>query len=35
MQEAQKGIILNKQGPIVVIEDDAEDQSYWSKLLTS
>lgn len=26
MQEAQKGIILNKQGPIVVIEDDAEDQ---------
>ena len=26
MQEAQKQIIVNKQGPIVVIKDDADDQ---------
>ena len=31
MQEAQKGIILNKQGPIVVIEDDAEDQELLTE----
>lgn len=31
MQEAQKGIIVNKQGPIVVIEDDAEDQELLTE----
>jgi CheY-like chemotaxis protein len=31
MQEAQKGIIVNKQGPILVIEDDADDQELLTE----
>lgn len=31
MQEAQKAIIVNKQGPIVVIEDDVDDQELLTE----
>lgn len=34
MQEAQKGIIWNKQGPIVVIEDDQDDQELMTRVFT-
>jgi len=34
MQEAQKQIIVNKQGPIVVIEDDAEDQELLMEVFS-
>jgi CheY-like chemotaxis protein len=28
MKEAQKEIIINKDGPVIVIEDDADDQEF-------
>ena len=34
MQETQKEIIWNKQGPIVVIEDDQDDQELMTRVFT-
>ena len=28
MKESQKDVIINKNGPIIVIEDDADDQDF-------
>ena len=32
MRESQKEIILNKDGPVIVIEDDADDQDFLSEI---
>ena len=34
MQEAKKGIVINKEGPIIVIEDDADDQEVLTEVFT-
>jgi CheY-like chemotaxis protein len=32
MKELQKGIVVNKNGPIIVIEDDADDQEFLTEI---
>lgn len=32
MYDAQKPIILNKNGPIIIIEDDADDQEFLTEI---
>ncbi|HEY0654267.1 MAG TPA: response regulator [Chryseosolibacter sp.] len=32
MNDAQKPIILNKNGPIIIIEDDADDQEFLTEI---
>lgn len=32
MQEAQKELILNKTGPVIVIEDDPDDQEFLTEI---
>jgi CheY-like chemotaxis protein len=32
MKEQQKAIIVNKSGPIIVIEDDADDQDFLTEI---
>ena len=32
MKELQKEIIINKNGPIIVIEDDADDQNFLTEI---
>lgn len=34
MQDARKEIVLNKQGPIIVIEDDADDREILLEVFT-
>jgi CheY-like chemotaxis protein len=34
MQETKKDIVINKQGPIIVIEDDIEDQEILTEVFT-
>lgn len=32
MKEAQKNMILNKNGPVIIIEDDADDQFFLTEI---
>lgn len=32
MQDAQKQLIINKNGPIIIIEDDADDQDFLTEI---
>lgn len=32
MQETQKTIVVNKNGPIIIIEDDADDQDFLTEI---
>ena len=32
MQQVQKEIIINKNGPIIIIEDDADDQDFLTEI---
>src|SRR5688500_19240125 len=32
MQESKKEIILNKNGPVIIIEDDADDQDFLTEI---
>ena len=32
MQELQKEVIVNKNGPIIIIEDDADDQEFLTEI---
>ena len=32
MQETQKTIVINKNGPVIIIEDDADDQEFLTEI---
>ena len=32
MQEQEKAIVINKNGPIIIIEDDSDDQDFLSEI---
>lgn len=32
MKESQKNVILNKNGPVIIIEDDADDQEFLTEI---
>jgi CheY-like chemotaxis protein len=32
MKEAQKQLIINKNGPVIIIEDDADDQEFLTEI---
>ena len=32
MKEAQKTIVVNKNGPVIIIEDDADDQDFLTEI---
>lgn len=32
MKEAQKKIVVNKNGPVIIIEDDADDQDFLTEI---
>ncbi len=34
MQDEQKQLILNKNGPVIIIEDDPDDQSFLTEIFT-
>lgn len=32
MQQTQKAIVINKNGPVIIIEDDADDQEFLTEI---